>query len=548
MVLGQTAVANRTKTFQAAVCVLNSLQNNAAVLERLRGHQENPGFQLQAMHGFLHRTGITVAELDKLNIIHVTGTKGKGSTCAFTERILRTHGFRTGFYSSPHLVHVRERIRISGSPISKQLFTKYFWEAYGRLEDTKDAHGGTMPFFFQFLTLLAFHVFLQERVDLAVIEVGIGGQYDCTNIIRKPWVCGISSLGFDHCSLLGDTMEEIAWQKAGIFKPGVPALTIRQQASPLRVLQHRAEAIRCPLWVCPELDQYEAMVGPVILGLAGKHQRSNASLALQLSHSWLQRYKVEERGDGLSLAQAAYTPGCPAVTFQPSAAMLKGLQETEWLGRNQILRCGSVAYYLDGAHTTASMQACVCWFRQETLQRDQTQGPGVKILLFNTTGERDSAALLTLLVPCQFDYALFCPNITETTSSTVNHSVSVCVQHMLARCRDNQSSWQGLNATGTTNQHHRPLVTSSSSHSQVFPCILSALQWISGREALEPAPAGLFSSSVPPQSTGLPVRLREAGHVSVLVTGSLYLVGGVLKHLESEISTTGDHCDQSLGS
>eukprot|EP00064_Thunnus_orientalis_P014460 superscaffoldBa00002508_g14505 len=127
---------------------------------------------------------------------------------------------------------------------------------------------------------------------------------------------------------------------------GIPAFTVRQQPGPLRVLQDRAEQIGCPLWVCPELDQYEAAVGPVSLGLAGKHQQLNASLALQLSYSWLQHHEAAERG---------------------------GLRETEWLGRNQSLRRGSVTYYLDGAHTTASMQACVSWFRQETLQRDQTQ-------------------------------------------------------------------------------------------------------------------------------------------------------------------------------
>ncbi|GLD52446.1 folylpolyglutamate synthase, mitochondrial-like protein [Lates japonicus] len=198
-----------------------------------------------------------------------------------------------------------------------------------------------MPFYFQFLTLLAFHVFLQEKVDLAVVEVGIGGQYDCTNII----------------SLLGDTMEKITWQKAGIFKPGVPAFTVRQQPNSLRVLQCRAKDVRCPLRVCPELDQYEVVVGPVNLGLAGKHQRLNASFALQLSHSWLQRHKAEE--------------------------------------------------------------------------------------------------------------------------GTGHHSSTVCVQHMLAHCRKNQSSWQSLNATETIYNHHRHPVTSSLSHSLVFPCILSTLQWIS---------------------------------------------------------------------
>ncbi|XP_034548266.1 folylpolyglutamate synthase, mitochondrial-like [Notolabrus celidotus] len=521
MVLGLPAVLNRTKTFQGAMCVLNTLQNKPLVSERIQARQENPGLQLQDMQGYLQRTGIAVDDLHKLNIIHVTGTKGKGSTCAFTERVLRSCGFKTGFYSSPHLVHVRERIRINGWPISKQLFTKYFWETYEQLEDSKDVHGGSMPFYFQLLTLLAFHVFLQERVDLAVMEVGIGGQYDCTNIIRKPWVCGITALGFDHCSLLGDTLEKIAFQKAGIFKPGVPAFTVRQKPGPLRVLQLRAEELRSALLVCPELDQYEALVGPMSLGLAGKHHHANASLALQLSHSWLQRHEARERGDDLSFALSSCRPGSQADIFQPSSDMLTGLQETEWLGRNQKLRRGSVTYYLDGAHTSDSMQACVSWFRQETLHRNKTTN--IRVLLFNTTGERDSAALLRLLLPCHFDYALFCPNISDTPAggSAAQHSSSECVH--TARCRDNLRIWQTLNSSETLHPQHRHLVARSVSRSLVFPCILSALHWIRQTEQL--------------QSTEALDRMREGGQVSVLVTGSLYLVGGALRHLEPALDS-----------
>uniref|UniRef100_A0A8D0G2G0 Folylpolyglutamate synthase n=1 Tax=Strix occidentalis caurina TaxID=311401 RepID=A0A8D0G2G0_STROC len=226
-----------------AIRTLNTLQTNASYLEQVKRERGDPQAQLEAMRGFLERSGLKVEDLDRLNIIHVTGTKGKGSACAFTECILRSYGLKTGFYSSPHLVQVRERIRINGQPISKELFSKYFWLVYNRLEETKvgDPVHASMPAYFRFLTIMAFHVFLQEKVDLAVVEVGIGGAYDCTNIIRAPVVCGVSSLGIDHVSILGDTMEKIAWQKGGIFKPGVPAFTVAQPERPLEVLRDRAQ-------------------------------------------------------------------------------------------------------------------------------------------------------------------------------------------------------------------------------------------------------------------------------------------------------------------
>nr|XP_048288083.1 folylpolyglutamate synthase, mitochondrial isoform X1 [Myodes glareolus] len=542
--------------YQDAVRMLNTLQTNASYLEQVKRQRSDPQAQLEAMEVYLARSGLQVEDLNQLNIIHVTGTKGKGSTCAFAERILRNYGLKTGFFSSPHLVQVRERIRINGKPISPELFTKHFWRLYHQLEKFKDDSHVSMPAYFRFLTLMAFHVFLQEKVDLAVVEVGIGGAYDCTNIIRKPVVCGVSSLGIDHTSLLGDTVEKIAWQKGGIFKPGVPAFTVLQPEGPLAVLRDRAQQTSCPLYLCPPLEALEEGGLPLTLGLEGDHQRSNAALALQLAHCWLERQGHQDIQE-LKVSRPSVRWQLPlAPVFHPTSHMRHGLRDTEWPGRTQVLRRGPLTWYLDGAHTASSVQACVRWYCQ-SLQRNKRPSGGsqVHVLLFNSTGDRDPAVLLKLLQPCQFDYAVFCPNLTEVsaTENADQQNFTVTLDQVLLRCLQHQQHWSYLGEKQADPDlwsspspepggpgsmllaRHPP--HSASTNSLVFSCISHALQWISqGRDPIFQPPSPPRSLlSHPTASSGASI-LREAAAIHVLVTGSLHLVGGVLKLLEPSLS------------
>uniref|UniRef100_A0A8C6YGQ3 tetrahydrofolate synthase n=1 Tax=Naja naja TaxID=35670 RepID=A0A8C6YGQ3_NAJNA len=539
--------------FQDAIRTLNTLQTNASYLEQVKRERGDPQLQLQAMAGFLERTGLKVNEffphnffiLNKYTSILLYGKYGIwGSSCAFTERILRNYNLKTGFTG----LVVRERIRINGQPISQELFSKYFWQVYNRLEETKDSHHASMPAYFRFLTIMAFHVFLQEKVDLAVIEVGIGGAYDCTNIVRKPIVCGVSSLGIDHTSILGDTIEKIAWQKGGIFKPGVPAFTVPQPERPLEVLKQRAEECQCPLFLCPDLDAFEDDDKFLQLGLAGDHQRSNAALALQLSHTWLDHTGELKDSWRTSGAPSKRVP-CLAPAFKPDQPMVQGLQATVWLGRNQVLHHGPVTWYIDGAHTTSSMQACVRWFHQAALNEDKPTERFLKDSTRNGT------------TPCHFDYAVFCPNYTEvsTVGNADQQNFNVTLENVLTRCLQNQNQWNRLMEAKLTQDpwfpvlpevggwlkqpplHSPPIFAASSarplnSNSLVFPCISHALQWISqGRDPNLPAlaPQGLHPHPV--ASSGA-VLLKEAVAIRVLVTGSLHLVGGVLKLLDPTLS------------
>jgi folylpolyglutamate synthase len=250
---------------------LNRLKTNAQYIsEAIRKEKgSNSSQSLEKTIHFLSLLDIKPEELNRLKVIHVSGTKGKGSTCAFAESILRRLGYKTGFYSSPHLVAARERIRINGQPLSEDEFAKYFWTVYNKIEESKDNNTG-MPPYFNFLTLMAFKVFLEESVDVTILEVGIGGEYDCTNVVPKPVVTGVSSLGFDHCSLLGNTIEKIAWQKAGIFKPSVPAFTVEQKEAAIKVLKSRAVEKMCSLHVCPSLPLYPHFA-PIQLGIKGNN-------------------------------------------------------------------------------------------------------------------------------------------------------------------------------------------------------------------------------------------------------------------------------------
>uniref|UniRef100_A0A8C6YMU8 tetrahydrofolate synthase n=1 Tax=Naja naja TaxID=35670 RepID=A0A8C6YMU8_NAJNA len=540
--------------FQDAIRTLNTLQTNASYLEQVKRERGDPQLQLQAMAGFLERTGLKVNEffphnffiLNKYTSILLYGKYGIwGSSCAFTERILRNYNLKTGFTG----LVVRERIRINGQPISQELFSKYFWQVYNRLEETKDPKpywvNETMSYFLS-----------SSQVDLAVIEVGIGGAYDCTNIVRKPIVCGVSSLGIDHTSILGDTIEKIAWQKGGIFKPGVPAFTVPQPERPLEVLKQRAEECQCPLFLCPDLDAFEDDDKFLQLGLAGDHQRSNAALALQLSHTWLDHTGELKDSWRTSGAPSKRVP-CLAPAFKPDQPMVQGLQATVWLGRNQVLHHGPVTWYIDGAHTTSSMQACVRWFHQAALNEDKPTDlpfpPGCRRFLKDSTRNGTT--------PCHFDYAVFCPNYTEvsTVGNADQQNFNVTLENVLTRCLQNQNQWNRLMEAKLTQDpwfpvlpevggwlkqpplHSPPIFAASSarplnSNSLVFPCISHALQWISqGRDPNLPAlaPQGLHPHPV--ASSGA-VLLKEAVAIRVLVTGSLHLVGGVLKLLDPTLS------------
>lgn len=213
-----------------------------------------PRCSILAKHRTLLLTRIQVADINKLNIIHVAGTKGKGSTCAWAESFLRAHGKRTGFpkktglYTSPHLICPEERIRINFEPLCKERFARYFFEVWDHLLEQNDGNTSALPRYLQLLLLVAFHAFISEGVEAAIIETHHGGEYDSTNVIDRPVATVVTSLGMDHIEQLGPAIGNIAWHKAGIFKQGVHAFSAPQDsATAVEVLRRRASDKGVPL-------------------------------------------------------------------------------------------------------------------------------------------------------------------------------------------------------------------------------------------------------------------------------------------------------------
>lgn len=299
------------------------------------------------------RIGYSPSDFNCLNIIHVAGTKGKGSTCAFASSILseyRRAGVlrKTGLYTSPHLRSVRERIQVDGRPLGEADFARYFFEVWERVEASAAKEGrdpNDKPAYFRFLTLLAFHVYVRENVDTAVFEVGVGGEYDSTNIIERPTATGITSLGIDHVAMLGDTIEKIAWNKAGIMKAGAAAFSVEQPTNAMEVLNSRASERGVELNVVgvhPEIRD-----GSAKLGLAADFQMGNASLAAALVGAHMQAL-----GHPINV-----TPDGPL-----PEEVKRGLLNVEWPGRCQVMHQGSVEWNIDGAHTMESLDVAGKWF------------------------------------------------------------------------------------------------------------------------------------------------------------------------------------------
>ncbi len=317
---------------------------------------------------------------NKIRTVHIAGTKGKGSTATMLAKMLEANDYKVGLYTSPHVVHLHERIVVNSKMIKETEMLGLLNRIYEPVEKLSKTDP---PTFFEVMTALAFMYFLDKAVDIAVIETGMGGRLDSTNVIH-PEVVGITSLSIDHQQQLGKTIDSIAREKAGIFKPGVPAITVQQDPAAMRVLKSQALAVKAPLSVTgTDIDfsfRFETSRehGPhtriclttptsrfehLRVPLHGNHQAINCGLALAMLD------KLKESGYKIDNDKA--TAGLDKV----------------WLAGRMEMIYDDPRIMIDGAHNAASIRALIHAIGQN-IPYDSM------VVIFGCNGDKDIEGML----------------------------------------------------------------------------------------------------------------------------------------------------------
>ncbi|EAN78158.1 folylpolyglutamate synthase, putative [Trypanosoma equiperdum] len=423
--------------------------------------------------------------LDTLRFVHVAGTKGKGTTASYTAALLEAYGLKVGLFTSPHVKDVRERIMVNNEVLPMDTFVHYFFQVVDCFVELAGADKEVtwdLPApcsFFCLMFLVSLVAFAGESVDVAVVEVGIGGSRDPTNIII-PEASVITALGIDHTEILGDTVEEIALQKAGIMKPGVVCYAAPQGDHPStrRVLKDYAEGVDSPLVFAD--DVAVPTDGWPCLSIGGEHAVENSRLALLAARSVM----------GIPLTQ-------PLDDVERHV-----LQRTTVMGRSQVLPVGDGSkgtFYLDGAHTYESLRCATRWFVKESTKRTCDSKPRRVLLMYSS---RQPERIVEAFRPFVDSFS---------------KAVFVCAldpKGMREIWKNNSDAYTQDKATG--------LIRCWKTLCGAVPCFSRAAPFVSVEEVVEVVSA----ASSDDEDTSKPVQ--------VFVTGSFFLVSDIVNLYDSQ--------------
>src|SRR5467141_3456235 len=337
--------------------------------------------------------------------VHIAGTNGKGSTAAFLESLLRRAGFRTGLNTSPHLEKINERIRINGEEIGDQAFAESFTRIHERIEELLAA--GKLrahPTYFECVTAMAFEYFARQRVDFAIFEVGLGGRLDATNIL-SPLVTIITRIDFDHENFLGHSLKEIAAEKAGILKPGVPVVLAEQRPEAREVILARAKSLGCEVIEPAQVFRIdrESMQGGSV---RARVKEEASGQTFEITPSLPGRFQLQNALNAVAAARLLQQRDFRI----PDEAITLGIAATIWPGRLEKLQ-SAPDVYCDGAHNPGAARE-LAYFLDQNFS-------GRKIfLIYGALRDKAVDEVAGLLFPHAAEVIFTAPRTSRAVSAT----------------------------------------------------------------------------------------------------------------------------------
>ena len=321
-------------------------------------------------------------------VIHVAGTKGKGSTCVFISRLLSYHGYKVGLFLSPHLQCFRERISINGNFISAKEFGRYIWEIKNIYEKEDKFKEIGEPTLFEILTAISLHYFHKNNVDFVVLETGLGGRLDATNVVANPLTSVITPIGLDHMDILGDTIEKISFEKAGIIKRRRPVILSEQEERALKVIIDKGRECNSKIYMAGR--DFSTRIIKMDRGGTIFTYKSNKNFFENLKIKLLGEYQVMNSSLAIKTLEVLEDFGLIEIK---ESKIRKALEDAFIPGRGEIINEGGRVYILDGAHNEISMRE-VRKFLQQYFSCGKIN------LIFGILKDKNIERVLEMIVPC----------------------------------------------------------------------------------------------------------------------------------------------------
>jgi dihydrofolate synthase/folylpolyglutamate synthase len=422
----------------AAIAFLNSTIN----IERVRPDKvSSEVWKLDRMRALMSELG---DPHNALVIIHIAGSKGKGSVCNMLEGALQGCGYTTGVFTSPHLIDVRERVRVGGVPINETSFDDALALCRTAAAAIEKEHGKAT--YFELLTALALLVFAQQAVDLVILETGLGGRLDCTNIVN-PAIVGLTSIQLEHTEILGDTLEKIAAEKAGIIKPNAFAISVPQEERVIEVFRTKSDETGTTLSVLGEdiiyTDRFQSGIkgGPSALVCVGDEHNGFEHMTVPL----LGMHQAQNCGLALAILARLRTMGYDI----PERGVSAGLTQIDRRGRlEQVLERPRI--FVDGAHTPDSVRA-VLQATAAHLDYDSL------IVVFGCASDKDIDGMIDALATGA-DKVIFTRAQSNPRAADPEELRSRCVASNAIMCESAPCVRDAINAAAAACDHGQDLI------------------------------------------------------------------------------------------